>query len=896
MEKGVPIPRPQLISGSAPSYGNGSATKKLLVCAPSNAAVDELVMRFKEGVKTADGTLQKLSVIRLGRSDAINANVVDVTLDELVKAKLNVATGKKNSAGDDVHKVMMAHKATSEELQNFRTQMDELKASGKPVSSDQDRQLEILKRKKQQLSNQIDTARDSGDAAARDAELSKRRVQQEVLNNAHVICATLSGSGHEMFQNLNIEFETVVIDEAAQSIELSALIPLKYGCSKCILVGDPKQLPPTVLSREAARFQYEQSLFVRMQSNHPKDVHLLDTQYRMHPEISVFPSNVFYDAKLLDGPGMAKLRTRPWHQSKVLGPYRFFDVQGHHQSAPRGHSLINLAEIDVALQLFDRLITDCRGYDFKGKVGVITPYKSQLRELRSRFAQKYGDTVLATVEFNTTDAFQGRESEIIIFSCVRASVSKGIGFLSDIRRMNVGITRAKCSLWVLGNSQSLMQGEFWGRLVQDAKSRDRYTSGDMNVLLGKPLLTLDPASLAAMNRPSPSTSTTSSSGHDIDMRDAPMVGGYIATSSSRSSATVESPDDDNVAHEPRSMVYYPAGGANGLNSNGNCQRCGSFSHFTNRCTNADAKAQAGGQCFRCNEDGHSKASCTTDRCLTCGEFGHPPRTCTSTKPLTSKDRLRISKQEAEHKSFLQRAAELQRKRQLGDHDKKVPVVQATLSTPRPGNASQNASGLQQKVGEKRRRGSSPPAGPPKGPKFRKDIKEAPGTNLQKAVGPPSNRTQPLSRLPNGIQSRERLGSSTHRTVSSKVGNRTSDFSRPNEFAVIAGTPHTSKNTASFREPRLPTEPADLAPRPRSSTSNPTNSKGHLPNLRYAGDSYRRGNESSAPSEDKPRPEDGASTMIKDGEGPRGNPPTLNMVKPPRKKKEVDPFIKPKRRP
>jgi len=854
-------------------------------------------MRFKEGVKTADGTSQKLSVIRLGRSDAINANVLDVTLDELVNAKLNLTSGKRNNAGDDIHKIMMAHKATSEELQTFRAQMDELKANGKPVPPDRDHQLGVLKRKKQQLSNQIDTARDSGDVAARNAELSKRRVQQDILNNAHVICATLSGSGHEMFQNLNIEFETVVIDEAAQSIELSALIPLKYGCSKCILVGDPKQLPPTVLSREAARFQYEQSLFVRMQSNHPKDVHLLDTQYRMHPEISVFPSNAFYDARLLDGPGMAKLRTRPWHQSKVLGPYRFFDVQGHHQSAPRGHSLVNLAEIDVALQLFDRLITDCRGYDFKGKVGVITPYKSQLRELRSRFAQRYGDTVFATVEFNTTDAFQGRESEIIIFSCVRASVSKGIGFLSDIRRMNVGITRAKCSLWVLGNSQSLMQGEYWGRLVHDAKIRDRYTSGDMNVLLGKPLLSLDSTALAAMNRTSPSTSTTSSSGHDADMLDAPMAGGYTTTSSSRNSATVGSPDENDLPDKPKSMGYHPGGGANGLNTNANCQRCGNFTHFTSHCTDAGAKAQAGGQCFRCNKDGHSKASCTIDRCLTCGEFGHLQRTCTSTKPLSNKDRLRISKQEAEHRSLLQRAAELHRKRQLGDHDRKVPVVQATYSTSLPENASENVSGWKQKTGEKRRRGSSPPGGAPKGPKVRKDAEEAPGTSLQKAVQPPSSGNQPLSRLPNGVQSKEHLGSYTHQKMSSKVGNSNSDSNRPIDLAAMAEAQHISKNTENAKESALPTKSVNLPPRPPSSVSSLTNSKGHVQNLGHAKDSYRTRNETSAPSEDRPQREDGVSMIIKDGAGARGNPASrLPPPKPLRKKREVDPFIKPKRRP
>jgi senataxin len=93
--------------------------------------------------------------------------------------------------------------------------------------------------------------------------------------------------------------------------------------------------------------------------------------------------------------------------------------------------------------------------------------------------------ILDEVEFNTTDAFQGRESEVIIFSCVRASPAGGIGFLQDIRRMNVGLTRAKSSLWVLGNSQSLVRGEFWRKLVEDAKGRDRYTEGNIMNMLSK---------------------------------------------------------------------------------------------------------------------------------------------------------------------------------------------------------------------------------------------------------------------------------------------------------------------------------------------------------------------------------------------------------------------------
>ena len=481
------------VSIAVPQQPNGASTqqrtavpKKLLVCAPSNAAVDELVMRFMHGVKTLSGEHRMPSIVRLGKSDSINPKVMAVTLDELVEKRINAAVAaEKPKEGDEIHKVMSDHKTTCEQLNELRAVLDNQRSSkNEKASQEQFHQLEILRRRRQQLSSRIDQLKDSGNTFARNAELRRNHVRQEVLDGAHILCATLSGSGHDMFRNLQLDFETVIIDEAAQSIELSALIPLKYGCSKCIMVGDPKQLPPTVLSREASRFQYEQSLFVRMQANSPNNVHLLDTQYRMHPEISAFPSRAFYDGRLVDGPNMTGLRQKPWHEDPLLSAYRFFDVQGMHQSAPKGHSLVNLAEIDIALKLFRRLSTCAKGYDFQGKVGIITPYKSQLSMLRDHFKHEYGDTITKTIEFNTTDAFQGRESEVIIFSCVRAS-NTGIGFLSDIRRMNVGITRAKSSLWVLGNANSLMQGEYWSQLIQDSRSRKLYT-GDVLKAIAQP--------------------------------------------------------------------------------------------------------------------------------------------------------------------------------------------------------------------------------------------------------------------------------------------------------------------------------------------------------------------------------------------------------------------------
>lgn len=485
---GVSISRPGAgpVSASAPTL-----KKKLLVCAPSNAAVDELVVRLKQGVKTLNGEYHKLSVIRLGRSEAINSNVKDVTLDELVRARLEGDGKNGKLVVSEREKLHLEAAKLKEELALLRPKLEEARSKdNKELERRLQREFDGKKRDQARIGARIDENKDSGNTAARENDIQRRLIQQEIIDSAHVLCATLSGSGHEMFRNLNVEFDTVIIDEAAQSIELAALIPLKYGCSKCILVGDPKQLPPTVLSRSAARYGYEQSLFVRMQQNHPDGVHLLDTQYRMHPEISLFPSTQFYDSRLVNGEGMEKIRHKEWHASELLGPYRFFDVKGTQTSGARGHSFINIEELNVALQLYHRLKTDYKSYDFRGKVGIITPYKAQLRELRGRFQDKYGEGILEDIDFNTTDAFQGREAEIIIFSCVRARATGGIGFLEDIRRMNVGLTRAKSSLFVLGDSRSLLQGEFWAKLINDAKTRQRYTEGNIMDLLRKP--SIDP--------------------------------------------------------------------------------------------------------------------------------------------------------------------------------------------------------------------------------------------------------------------------------------------------------------------------------------------------------------------------------------------------------------------
>ncbi|KXJ93970.1 SEN1 N terminal-domain-containing protein [Microdochium bolleyi] len=574
---GVAIKRPTAPI-NAPNNGSPPMAKKLLVCAPSNAAVDELVLRLKQGVKTTKGTFHKINVVRLGRSEAVNSLVQDVTLEKLVAAK---AEGTETESS--VQKTREAiHKEAGEikqEIMGIRGQLEAAReVDDRDLVNRLQRSFDEVKRRQVAIGKQIDADKDSGMTAARENELRRRKFQQEVLDSAHVLCTTLSGAGHEMFKNLNVEFETVIIDEAAQCVELSALIPLKYGCTKCILVGDPKQLPPTVLSQSAAQYGYDQSLFVRMQRRSPKDIHLLDTQYRMHPEISKFPSQEFYEGKLVDGDGLASLRVQPWHSSLLLSPYRFFDVKGNQERGSRGQSLVNTEELRVAMKLYQRIRQDYSEVDLKGKIGIITPYKAQLFRLREQFVEHYGEKILEDIEFNTTDAFQGRECEIIIFSCVRASPTGGIGFMTDIRRMNVGLTRAKSSLWVLGDSRALSQGRYWRQLIEDAQQRDRYTTGNILQLLSQPGQKVSPTSWITSRSNSPKHEDAERKNGDNKvpikdedhiMRDASPKLPPLATDhkSTNGSPKVHIPNDLPNSDPPRGHQP-PVKGYGGLNERG----------------------------------------------------------------------------------------------------------------------------------------------------------------------------------------------------------------------------------------------------------------------------------------------------------------------------------------
>ncbi|KAL7748690.1 DEAD-box type RNA helicase [Sorochytrium milnesiophthora] len=456
-------------------------TEHILVCAPSNAAVDELTRRIKRGLKNYHGEAFRPRIVRLGASEAIHRDAKAVTLDELVENML--ASDYATDMGNAKQNLEEADEAFAQLLEDRRVlNLDKSKieeqlanASDAEQIKNLENQLRSLNTRRREMTESMDSEKMRKTDSSKMVDGLRMRIRMKLLNEAQIVTCTLSSAGHDVFSKMNHAFDVVIVDEAAQSVELSSLIPLKYGCKKCVLVGDPNQLPPTVVSQLAQEYMYEQSLFVRVQAQSPNAVHLLSIQYRMHPEISHFPSKIFYDSRLEDGVTREQ-QTVAWHRHDMFGPFRFFNVyEGKERSSRVGHSLFNVTEVELIVDFVRHLCHHNPDINFTSRIGVITPYKQQLRELRNHFIRRFGRQVLESIDVNTIDGFQGQEKDIIILSCVRAGEDKGIGFLSDVRRMNVGLTRARHSLFIFGHSESLKGNRYWRQLIQHAHDKDLHT-------------------------------------------------------------------------------------------------------------------------------------------------------------------------------------------------------------------------------------------------------------------------------------------------------------------------------------------------------------------------------------------------------------------------------------
>ncbi|KAL9691011.1 hypothetical protein QQ045_011428 [Rhodiola kirilowii] len=381
---------------------------RVLVCAPSNNALDEIVLRvLSTGVRDQNNRAYNPKIVRVGLKP--HHSVEAVSMDKLVEQKRREQTSDDQSKGGN---------------KDFET------------------------------------------------------IRAQILDEAAIVFSTLGFSG-AAFSKQSQSFDVVIIDEAAQAVEPSTLVPLSNGCKQVFLIGDPEQLPATVISPIAVKFGYGKSLFKRFQSA-GYEVKMLQTQYRMHPEIRSFPSKEFYHDALKDADDIGIQTKRPWHRYQCFGPFCFFDIHQGVESERSGKgSWVNEDEVEFVINLHEKLVSRYTELKSSSRLAIISPYKHQVRLLRERFKEKYKSDSSKIVDINTVDGFQGREKDVAIFSCVRANKDGRIGFLSDSRRMNVGITRARSSILVVGSASTLRKGdEHWKNLVQSAETVQRVENGE----------------------------------------------------------------------------------------------------------------------------------------------------------------------------------------------------------------------------------------------------------------------------------------------------------------------------------------------------------------------------------------------------------------------------------
>lgn len=308
------------------------------------------------------------------------------------------------------------------------------------------------------------------------------RIQSELFGEARVIACTLVGSANRLLEGR--KFGTVFIDEAAQALEPACWIPLRR-VSRVVLAGDHCQLPPTVKSYEAMRGGLAQTMMERLVKLKPEVVTLLRVQYRMNEEIMRFSNEWFYGGQMI-----ADQSVRHRGILDLDSPIEWIDESeelkvesendnGTEQDNPplykeefvgETFGRVNRAEAELTLQLLEQYFTKIgkqRILDERIDVGIISPYRAQVQLLRRMLREReFFKPYRKDIAVNTVDGFQGQERDVIVVSLVRSNDTGDIGFLRDLRRMNVAITRARMKLIIIGNAQTLTQHPFYKKLYE----------------------------------------------------------------------------------------------------------------------------------------------------------------------------------------------------------------------------------------------------------------------------------------------------------------------------------------------------------------------------------------------------------------------------------------------
>ncbi|PTQ98261.1 putative DNA helicase [Mucilaginibacter yixingensis] len=398
-----------LVAGIAALVASGEP--QLLVVAPSNTAVDLLSEKLAE---------RGLSVLRIGNPVRVSERLQQLTLDSRIAE----------------HHQAKEIKRLKKQAASFKDMAHKYKRSFGKAERDQRKALF-----------------DEAHRIVRDATKIEEFIIEDVIAKAQVITATLVGADHYTIRNRR--YRTVILDEAGQSLEPAAWIPI-LKADRLIMAGDHQQLPPTVKSAQSG---LTTTLLEKCVALHPEAVTLLETQYRMNTAIMGFSSLKFYEGRLQASPTVANRLLAPGDK-----PFTFIDTAGAgYEEQPDGTSMSNPEEAAF-------IVRHIASMDYMGRsVAVIAPYQKQVALLKELLAE-------TRVEVNTVDGFQGQERDVVYLSLTRSNAEGVIGFLSDYRRMNVAMTRPRMKLILVGDSATLGQSPFYAELIAYAEALGGYES------------------------------------------------------------------------------------------------------------------------------------------------------------------------------------------------------------------------------------------------------------------------------------------------------------------------------------------------------------------------------------------------------------------------------------
>ncbi len=308
-------------------------------------------------------------------------------------------------------------------------------------------------------------------------------IEKKLIKQSQVVCATLSVTGRRSMLGLpsDVMPKTLIVDEAGQSVEAETLIAFQHCPSKVVLAGDTKQLPATTISSLAKEKKYDRSMMARLEECNQPTL-MLETQYRMDPQICHWPSSQYYAGRLLPHDSIVRNTS-----TDLMQPKAFYNIASGKESNGGGStSKMNESEADYIVQIIRKI----RETDSTSNIGVITFYAAQVEKIQELLNQRDNRNLKKDVTVSTVDGFQGGERDIILVSCVRAKKQNNnenqIGFLKDERRLNVAITRAKRTLIILGHEKTLVSKETdVKKLISNLKGRNKFfTEQQLNQFLG----------------------------------------------------------------------------------------------------------------------------------------------------------------------------------------------------------------------------------------------------------------------------------------------------------------------------------------------------------------------------------------------------------------------------